>query len=152
MSDIIEFDDVDEAMKEFIKKIYTSFFEYQRQGSNWTVDKVMDFTIHMARYKPLKGSSYFPLPVKLRSKHAIINVKNKDNKLSMWSVLASLYPVKRNAERVKKYRKYECDLDLTGISFPVKMDDIPRFETQNRISVNIFGYEKGEVFLKHVTK
>jgi hypothetical protein len=44
-----------------IKKMFNSFIEYQRQGSNWTVDKVVDLTMHMARYRPLKGSSYIPL-------------------------------------------------------------------------------------------
>jgi hypothetical protein len=73
-------EDIEEGMKESIKKMYNSFIEYQRQGSNWTIDKVVGVTIHMARYRPLRSSSYIPLPIRLRSKHAIINVKNKDNK------------------------------------------------------------------------
>ncbi|XP_033726725.1 uncharacterized protein LOC117316295 [Pecten maximus] len=32
------------------------------------------------------------------------------------------------------------------------MDDISRFETQNNISINVFGYERGDIFPKHVTK
>ena len=63
--------------------MYTSFIEFQRQGSNWTIDKVVNLTIHMARYRPLKGSGYIPLPINLRSKHTIINIKNKDNKCFM---------------------------------------------------------------------
>jgi hypothetical protein len=30
----LKFEDVDEGMKESIKKIYNSFIEFQRQGSN----------------------------------------------------------------------------------------------------------------------
>ena len=73
----LKFEDIDEGMKESIKKIYNSFIEFQRQGSNWTIDK-------MTRYRPLRRSNYIPLPINLRSKHAIINVKNKDNKCFMW--------------------------------------------------------------------
>ncbi|XP_041351368.1 uncharacterized protein LOC121370296 [Gigantopelta aegis] len=148
----LKFEDPDEGMKESIKKIYTSFIEFQRQGSNWTVDKVVDLTIHMARYRPLRGSSYTPLPIKLRAKHAIVNVQNRDQKCFMWSVLAALYPVKQHAERVAKYAQYVNQLDTTGISFPVKLVDIPRFERQNNISINVFGYEKGDVYPLHVTK
>lgn len=43
----LKFEDIDEGMKESIKKVYKSFVEYQRQGSNWTVDKVVNVTIHI---------------------------------------------------------------------------------------------------------
>ena len=132
--------------------MYSSFIEYQRQGSNWTIDKVKDLTIHMARYRPLKGSSYIPLPIKLRSKHAIINVKNKDNKCFMWSVLAALYPTKRDAERIWKYKENVSTLNFKDISFPVKMADVPKFERQNGISIDVFGYERNEVIPIHITK
>jgi hypothetical protein len=106
----------------------------------------------MARYRPLKGSSYIPLPIRLRSKHAIINVKNKDNKCFMWSVLAALYPTNRNEERIVKYKDHINSINLEGIDFPVKMTDIPKFEKQNKIEINIFGYGKGGVFPIHTTK
>ena len=70
----LKIEDIEEGMNESIKKMYNSFIAYQRQGSNWTVDKVVDVTIHMVRYRPLRESSYIPLPIKLRSKHAITNV------------------------------------------------------------------------------
>ena len=145
----LKFEDIDESLNESIKKMFNFFIEYQRQGSNWTVDKVVDLTIHMARYRPLKGSSEIPLPIRLRSKYAIINVKNKDNKCFMWSILAALYPTNIHAERIVKYKDH---INLEGISFPVKMSDIQRFEKQNKIEINVFGYEKGGVFPIHTTK
>ncbi|CAG2215764.1 unnamed protein product [Mytilus edulis] len=148
----LKLEDIEAGLKESIKKMYTSFIEYQRQGSNWTVDKVVDLTIHMARYRPLKGSSYIPLPIKLRSKHAIVNVKNKDSKCFMWSILAALYPAKRDAERVWKYKEHTSSLNFDTIMFPVKLADIPKFEKQNEISINVFGFNKGEVFPIHISK
>lgn len=112
----------------------------------------MNVTIHMARYRPLRGSSYIPFPIKLRSKHAIIDVKNKDNKCFIWSILAALYPVKNHSDRVIEYNAYKTELRFDGISFPVKLADIPKFEKQNDISVNVFGYKKGDVFPVHITK
>jgi hypothetical protein len=52
------FEDIDEGLKESIKKMYTSFIEFQRQGSNWTIDKMVNRTIHMARYRPLYSTAY----------------------------------------------------------------------------------------------
>ncbi|CAG2208278.1 unnamed protein product [Mytilus edulis] len=148
----LKLEDIDVGLKESIKKMYTSFIEYQRQGSNWTVDKVVYLTIHMARYRPLKGSSYIPLPIKLRSKHAIVNVKNKDSKCFMWSILAAIYPAKCHRERVWKYKEHASSLNFDTIMFPVKLADIPKFEKQNKISLNVFGFNKGEVFPIHISK
>ncbi|VDI51060.1 Hypothetical predicted protein [Mytilus galloprovincialis] len=38
----LKLEDIEAGLKESIKKMYTSFIEYQRQGSNWTVDKVVE--------------------------------------------------------------------------------------------------------------
>ena len=41
------------------------------------------------------------LPKTLASKKAIINVKNeKDDKCYMWSILAGLFPVEKDAQRI----------------------------------------------------
>lgn len=145
-------EDVDEDLRESINNMYDSFIEYQQQGSNWTVGEIVELTIHMARYRPLRGSSYVQLPIKIRSKHAVINVKNKDNKCFMWSVLAALHPVQKHSDRISKYKDYVKELKFRNITFPVKMKDILVFEKQNEISVNVFGYEKEEIFPLHITK
>jgi len=44
----------------------------------------------------------------------IIKFKNEDNKCFMWSILASLFPVSRNPNRVSKY---ENNLDFEDIIF-----------------------------------
>lgn len=144
--------DIDEGLRESIRKIYSSFIEYQRQGSNWTLDKVLQIQIHLAKYTPLKGSSYIPLPVKLRSKHAVVNVYNKDKKCFMWSVLSALYPSKINSHRVSKYIDHQTEPDFTDINFPVKVADVQKFEIQNKMSIYVLGYEMGVLFPVHVTK
>ena len=99
----------------------------------------------MGRYKPLKGSSYIELPAKIRHTHGILNIQNKDDKCFLWSILASIHEVKsgQHGYRVDKYIPYETELDMSGISYPVAVKDVPTFEQQNNISVNVFGYEEG---------
>ena len=73
----------------------------------------------------------------------ILNIRNQDNKCFIWSVLASIHPANDLKYRVEHYTGYEHELNLTGINLPMKISQIPKFEKQNRISVNVFGYGSG---------
>ena len=148
----LKLEDLEQSLQDSNKKIMTSFLEYQRQGSNWTLDKVIGLTLNVAKYKPLRGSSFIPLAIKLRSKKAIINVQNNDQKCFQWAVLSALYPAMHHAQRVSNYVQYDDKLNFSGIEFPVQTKDILKFENQNDISVNVFGYEKGNVYPIHLTK
>ena len=43
------------------------------------IDGVIRMFVDMAKYSPLRGSSYLPLPRYLQLKKAIINVKSDDD-------------------------------------------------------------------------
>ncbi|CAC5369843.1 unnamed protein product [Mytilus coruscus] len=68
------------------------------------------------------------------------------------SVLAALHPVERNPDRVSHYMKYEDSLNLTGIDFPVSLAKVEKFEKQTNLSINVFGWEDGEIFPLYMTK
>ena len=51
--------------------------QFQNQGSGWQFDQVEYFDINIDPFEPISGSSYIPLPKKLASRQAIINVKNE---------------------------------------------------------------------------
>ena len=102
--------------------------DYQERGSGWMVKRVNHLDVHCAQYRPLGAACYKPLPVVLRKKNSILNIKNKDNKCFMWSVLAHRHPRhwSENANYVNYYKEYENELDFNGIEFPVKLKDIGR--------------------------
>ena len=54
-----------------------------------------------------------------------------------------MVPPHQNGYRVEKYTHYENELNMEGIMYPVAVKDVPKFEKQNGISVNVFGYEDG---------
>ena len=114
-----------------IKEILEKVSIFQMNGSGWYFKEVTSLEIHIVDYKPIKGSSYIPLPDFLMRKKAIINMKNKDNKCFLWSVLRYLHPIENHEERLTDIRKYENDLNFKGIDFPVKLKDITKFENQN---------------------
>ena len=95
----------------------------------------------------MDGSSYIELPEPLANKKAIINLKNTDNKCFMWSITRALHPAKDNSERIDtKLIKSTKNFNWDGLTFPVDLKQIDRFEKQNpTISVNVFGYEKKKV-------
>jgi len=69
-------------------------------------------------------------------------------------VLAALHPAAHDPNRLTNYVDYENSLDLTGLTFPLAVKDVPKFEKQNSsISVNVLcsGDEGGFVPL-HVSK
>ena len=75
--------DMEKQLQEACSKILDSLAIYQKEGSGWILDEILHLDFNLAKYTPLKGSSYIPLPKKLKNKKAIINIKNSDNKCFM---------------------------------------------------------------------
>ena len=95
--------------------------------------------------------SFIELPRKLKITKAIINIQNtNDHRCFICSVPAALHPAEHNPQRVQHYTPYEHELNINGIDMPVKLQQIPKFEKQNEISVNVFGYEEG-VYPLHIS-
>ena len=135
------------------EKIKSSFIEYMREGSGLQLDEVLHVDLNVATYTPLIGSSYIALPKKLRDTKAFVNIQNTDDKCFVCPVLAALHPVDYMSHpyRIFHYQLYEYELNLTGINFPMSIDQVEKFEKQNQISVNVFGYED-ELFPLHIAK
>ena len=117
--------------------------EFQREGSGWAIDEVLYLKLMMAKCVPLKGSQYVDLPPKVKNSKAVINIQNDDDKCFLWSVLAYLYETNHSRQRTGHYTPYETELNMNGIAYPVAVKDVAKFEKQNGISVNVFGYEEG---------
>ena len=45
--------------------------------------------------------------------------------------------------RVEKYIPYENELNMEGITYPVAVKGVTKFEKQNNISINVYRYEDG---------
>jgi hypothetical protein len=129
-------------------------------GSGWTLTAILKFIIRVGQYRPLSGpstgSSFIPTPKSLMMKHAIVNVYNPDDNLCFaWAVLSAIHPCERNAERISKYRPFLNTIDLSGLKFPVAVNQVSRFEKNNPdMSVNVYAFvEEGqEIIPKYVTR
>lgn len=113
--------------------------EFMRNGSGWVIENILSLSLYTAIWKPLSASSYVETPKWISVTKSVVNVQNReDNKCFLWSVLALLHAAKCNKEKVCTYRKYETELNMSGITYPVSIKNIDTFEKNNTsISVNI---------------
>ena len=132
---------IDEALEQAFGRVGEKLTKWTNEGSGWNLLSILGSFLNIFTYRPLTGSSYIALPKALKTRHAIVNVKNKDQQCFKWSVLAALHPVARDACRVTKYSQHVDELNFDGIAFPVSLPDVRRFEQQNNISINVYTFE-----------
>ena len=153
---VLESDNVDEIIDQAMGIIYMKLEDFQEMGSGWCVHHIDSMDLHIGSYKPYGGSSYVELPNYIKEKKAVLNIKNKDNKCFLWSVLAALHPIQWDEQpsRVSHYRPYEEDLNVQGLSCPMKISDLKKFEEQNNISIYLYGHEDEEkgITPMHISK
>ena len=136
------------------QQIVNMIQQWISEGSAWIIKSVDGHFINVVRYRPLKGSSYIPLPKELQnSAKGIINMKNNDDECFRWCHIRHLLPQNKDPQRIKKCdKKYVEKLDYSGIEFPVSVKQYNKIEKQNNIRVNVFGYEEGKPFPIHVSE
>ena len=135
---------IDVAVQKAFTEIQKRIEKWTRQGSGWTVTKVLNVYLYFAKYTPLKVGSYIDLPKYLKEKKAIVNVKNQDNECLKWALLSALHPVEHGShpDREWKNKPYENELNFAGVGFPVTLKDIPNVERLNGLAINVFGYSE----------
>lgn len=117
--------------------------QIQEYGSGWSLHEIVSLEVNYNKFVRFSGTSYLPLPKSIKNKRAVINVKNNDNQCFKWAVLSALYPAEDHVDRLSKYERFQNELNFENISFPVSLNDISTFETQNpTISINVYIIQK----------
>ena len=120
---------------------------FTKLGSDWRFHSIQIIKVGVAKFDPINGSAFFPLPDELRHpKNGILNIQNNDEKCFLWCVLAHIHPASRDRQRVSHYLPHESELDMSGIEFPVTKAGIKTFEKKNNISITVLGYENKTFF------
>ncbi|MCU7801539.1 MAG: hypothetical protein KZQ70_15750, partial [gamma proteobacterium symbiont of Lucinoma myriamae] len=97
--------------------------KFTNNGSGWVIDRCETLYLNIAKYEPLKGSSYIPLPKELASKKAIINIKNTDNRCLVHAINSALNPATHHSDRLSSYPV--PNFKFEGIDFPTPISQIP---------------------------
>ena len=120
----------------------------EQQSSGWVFEHTIFLDVKTAKYKPLRGSSFIPLPDWIKLKVCCINVKNNDEECFKWAVLSSVFHKDINPKKSNEpsqYKKFSDKLNFNGISFPTKIDEIYLFEKNNNYAVNVFQIVKKDI-------
>ena len=68
------------SLDKFFKEILYRIEKWINKGSDWIIESINSQYINISTLRPLAGSSYIKLPVKLRSsKNGLINIKNNNH-------------------------------------------------------------------------
>ena len=136
--------DIGAALDAAFPRLLEALEKWTQRGSGWVVDRVVTLWLDIARYQPLRGGSYINLPAAVKSKKAVVNVKNRDDHCLRWALRSALFPVYKDPQRPTKYPT-EDGLDFTGIDTPTPISQIDRVERQNDLAINVFGWDKGVI-------
>ncbi|KAJ8915272.1 hypothetical protein NQ315_014780 [Exocentrus adspersus] len=122
--------------------------ELCEKDSGWALLEVFHLKVNINNFSPLKGgtSTYVSLPDFISRKRAVINVKNNDSFCFLWAVVLALYPAEnKHPERITSYPHFKDVLKYDSIQFPIKLNDIKKFEKLNGLCINLYCIEKKNV-------
>ena len=144
---------IEQKYEEFVERIRGEIENWSLEGSGWEVERIETAYVNVAKYQPLRGGTYLPLPANLAKKKAIINVKNRDNQCLKWALRAALFPTKdgKDPQRPSKYPVND-GINYEGIDFPTPVKQIDKLEKQNQnLAINVFGWEKDTVIVHRIS-
>lgn len=142
--------DIDNLYNIAIGECVNDAEEFNEVSSGWSVIRYIHLDLEICKIELIRGSSYIPLPQSIVDKKCCINVKNtRDSKCFLYSILSGVYYSlipKYSRQSPEAYKDFLDHFNTSGITFPVSIKDIRKFEAQNdRVSINVFALEKEQV-------
>ena len=148
-----------------VEKMLAILFTFASSGSGWLLEKVLRVNIKFPKYRPASGSSYIVLPPHLQKCNSLLNIWNHtDNICFLYSFVAASYLKSNNFEGEEgrsdslkltspEFYQNMSTLQPAGeFTMPMGFNDIDKFETLNDVEVNVFGFEKRDLFPMRVSK
>ena len=89
----------------------------------------------MNKYNPLHAGYHIELLREIKIKKAVINVHGQCVLRVISGCRSTL--ARNHTNRESSYQHYNTVLNLQGIQFPMRLNQIIKFENQNNISVNV---------------
>ena len=153
-SDIIKFtssNDANEVVDDLFESLcskYEDNLDTPIRGNDFIFDSVqlMYYKFHKVSFK--RGGPYIDSPDCIKTKKAIINEKNEDDKCFQYAATVALNheEIKCNPERVSNIKPFLNKYNWKGINYPSKIDDWKKFEINNlTIAINILYTKETEI-------
>lgn len=145
--------------KKIIPSIITRIEEFELNGSGFSLKEIINLTLNMNKSNTISGGTYMKLPKLFELKHAVINPKNQDNFCFLWSLCIALFPedeffhtvninvVSARQERIAHQKFYEYFKNFKTYEFPMQLEDVAKFASENDISINVYIISKEKKIL-----
>ncbi|XP_023212539.1 uncharacterized protein LOC111615349, partial [Centruroides sculpturatus] len=144
---------IDERLTNAFDTILNFIDQFIKNGSGWIIKEIIFLDIHLGIYKAESGGcGNIILPKHLINKRCLLNIKCSDNQCFLYCVIASLYPNTNNKNSIYSYRKFLKYLNTNTLKFPVNIKNIPSFEKNNSLKIQVFGYEKKIIYPIYISK
>ncbi|XP_075225197.1 uncharacterized protein LOC142326502 [Lycorma delicatula] len=142
---VINVNDIEHSIEAAFESLLREETNFEGKQSGWTLLSIDGVLVRINRYRPLKGSSFIPLPKSILHKHAVVNVKNNDDLCFVWSILCK-YVQGRHRNRIdKRYDALLNKYNFGSLNFPTPLSDVYKFEKMNDgVSVNVYSVDKNE--------
>ena len=137
-----------------VDELHTKIHVFCTAGSGWVIEKLNMVEIKFSKHVPLRAGSYIPTPSVLENQRkSLLNIRNlKDNLCFIYSVLAFLFPVKQNQEGPQSYKNNLSSLIYNPRKMPLALSDIPKFEKDNHLKINVYAFEQRKIYPVYLTK
>ena len=152
---------IDDQINEAYFKMLNSLDAFRQDGSGWNIKTVLYMEQTIAKYSPLRGScTLYNLPEPLQRKRCLLNVTGPpelDGYCFKYAVLAGLYTGEGVIGQLpwSDLHQYRDVLKFDGVAGSgryMPITSVGEFEKNNALSINIYGYEEGEVFPVYISK
>ena len=142
--------DFKDAYKKTRLSIFNGIEEYNERGSGFVFDSLVNATLTIAKYKPIRGGCFIPLPTRIKKKNCCGTIRNTDNRCIAYAIAESRNHnpcVEGQPWEEEYYKKYVNEVKLDGIKMPAAIEDFDKIEKMNKVNINVLSVksDKGMV-------
>ena len=117
--------------------------EFQNErGSGFVLQSIESASLTIAKYKPIRGGCFIPLPSKVKQKqNAMGNVRNTDDRCIAYAIAKKRHYcafVENQPHEMQYYEPYTHEVKLEGIPTPVSVGDMDKVERLNKLTINVY--------------
>ena len=149
--EIFQSSDLNEIVNEMFAHMKTQIENPALRNSRFVFDEVLFLDVNFHQLINLtRGSSYISLPDWIGNKKAVINPKNEnDEECFKWAVIAGLDHKKigKDPRRISNLKRFANNYVFSGLKYLVAINEIDKFETKNRIPVNVLGVKGRDIYI-----
>ena len=117
---------------------------FEERGSGFTIASVPGFWLNIFKFKPLQGGSFIPTPASIKSKKAVVNLRNMrdHNCLKHALTVGLMYHYEPDMKICPNKPSLldplvAAEIDMTGLDLPILVADLPKVEKNNpRLAIN----------------